>query len=167
MLALATFVVFAAVAQSRDVGAFQFAPGGIAGIADGDPVVGGYLAARWPTGELLVWGADLEGLYAPEGMGDFLAAAQAVLEWPLHSRVAIPENFGIWLGARAGVLAEADRLDQTASSATGITAEAYPTAGLIATGVWSPSSRVGLEVRVTLDALAAVRLALGLGVRFR
>lgn len=166
-IVLVSITTVGAFPQNSEVQSLEFALGGAAASVDEDPAFGGYLATRLPAGDLSAWGLDFEGLWSPEGVGDYFAAGQGVVEWPLHSRVQMPKNLGMWLGARAGLLLEVDRTESSSSSDIETNVEAYPTAGLIVTGVWSVAPRFGLESRLTIDTLSATRLAFGIGVRIQ
>ena len=149
--------------------------GGILAFVDGDAAVGSYASFRLPFGANGgVWGFAGEAVYELSGepidAADLAIAGQVGLDWSLRRLLELPDRAELRAGARGGVFVEVDRTEiREPGGGTSIdqSIEPYPTAGVYLVGLWSLGSRVAFESRVTVDAIAAPRIGLNVGLRFR
>ena len=179
---IVVFVLFAApaalFAQTEDESAAQsggVSVGGVFALVEGDAVAGSYASFRLPFGKTGgAWGFDGEALYELSGdpidAADLAIAGQVGLDWSIRRFLELPDRVELRAGARGGVSIEVDRTEvQESGGGTLIdqSIEPYPTAGVYLIGLWPLGSRVALESRVTVDPVAAPRLGLNVGLRFR
>ncbi len=149
--------------------------GGIFAFVDGDVATGPYASFRLPFGTADgAWGVDAEALYELSGdpldEANLAFAGQVGLDWSVRRFLELPERVEVRAGARGGVYVEVDRTEvREPGGGTSIdeSVEPYPTAGVYVTGSWPFGNRVTLESRLTVDAIAAPRLGLNLGLRFQ
>lgn len=149
--------------------------GGVLALVDGDTALGSYASFRLPFGTNGgAWGVDGEALYELSGepidAADLAIAGQVGLDWSIRRFLELPDRAELRVGARGGVFIEVDRTEvRVPGGGTSIdqSIEPYPTAGVYLVGLWSLGSRAALESRVTVDAIAAPRIGLNVGLRFR
>ena len=179
---IAAFVVLAAPSALLGLEADEAAAaygglsvGGVFASVDGDAVIGPYASVRLPFGAAGgAWGLDAEALYElsgdPVDEADLAFAGQIAADWSVRRFLELPKRVELRAGARGGVYVEVDRTEERepdGSASIDENVEPYPTAGIYLTGSWPFGSRVTLESRLTVDGIAAPRLGLNVGVRFR